>query len=72
MLALVRGEPAADGTDAVRFGCALDSPEEARAIRERLRAAGVPELEWWDEPGHTSCKVLDPDGYVVERSHEPI
>ncbi|GIU90072.1 MAG: hypothetical protein KatS3mg010_1171 [Acidimicrobiia bacterium] len=71
MFALIRGEPVADGTDAVHFGCALDSPEEVRAIRERLRAAGVPEFEWWDEPGHRSCKVLDPDGYVVELSYDP-
>lgn len=71
MFALIAGEPAADGTDRVHFGCALASPDEARAIRRRLHDAGVPEHEWWDEDGSVSVKVRDPDGYVVELAYDP-
>ncbi len=66
MLALIRGEPPAGGTDVVHFGCVLPTRAEARELRERLRLADVPEIEWEDEELYTGVKVKDPDGYVVE------
>jgi hypothetical protein len=36
------------------------------ALRQRLQGEGIKEVEWWEEPGFTSLKVADPDGYVVE------
>jgi len=44
----------------------LPDGEAVRAKRQELRAAGVPETEWWDEEGYVSMKVRDPDGYGVE------
>ena len=70
MLALIREEPVpADVIDRVHFGCSLPQREDVPATRERLRAAGVPEVEWCDEPNYVSVKVADPDGYVVELSY---
>ena len=71
MLGLIRGEPlpgAVAGT--VHFGCRLPSREEARAVRERLREAGVREVEWEDIDDYTGVKVADPDGYIVELSFD--
>jgi catechol 2,3-dioxygenase-like lactoylglutathione lyase family enzyme len=71
MLALIRGEPVpADVVGRVHLGCALPDPDAARRLRERLRAAGVRELEWEEEAGYTGVKIADPDGYVVELFHE--
>jgi catechol 2,3-dioxygenase-like lactoylglutathione lyase family enzyme len=71
MLALIQGEPLPPGhAGTVHFGCALATPALARATRERLRAAGVVELEWDDEDRYTGVKVADPDGYVVELSYD--
>jgi hypothetical protein len=47
------------------------TPEEVRALRDRLAAQGVGIVEQWDEPGYVSVKCLDPDGYVVEAAWEP-
>ena len=55
----------------LHFGAGLASPEEVRAFRDRLTAAGVEIVDWWDEPDYVSVKCRDPDGYVVEISWEP-
>jgi catechol 2,3-dioxygenase-like lactoylglutathione lyase family enzyme len=71
MFALIQGEPLpTDHADAVHFGCALGSRDEARDLRDRLRQAGVTELEWEDEGDYTGVKVQDPDGYVVELAYD--
>jgi catechol 2,3-dioxygenase-like lactoylglutathione lyase family enzyme len=71
MFALIKGNPpAANAVGAVHFGCALGTREEARAVRQRLRGAGVTELEWEDEGDYTGVKVHDPDGYVVELAYD--
>jgi hypothetical protein len=71
MLALIRGEPLPGSvTDSVHFGCALSSPDSARAERERLRSVGARELEWEDEDDYVGVKITDPDGYVVEISYD--
>jgi catechol 2,3-dioxygenase-like lactoylglutathione lyase family enzyme len=54
----------------LHFGIDLDSPEEVRAFRDRLRAGGVPIVEEWDETEYVSVKCRDPDGYVVEAAWE--
>jgi catechol 2,3-dioxygenase-like lactoylglutathione lyase family enzyme len=53
------------------FGVHLDNPDEVRAFRDRLRDAGVPIVEEWEEPEYVSVKCRDPDGYVVEAAWEP-
>ena len=55
----------------LHFGIGLDAPEDVRTFRDRLRADGVPIVEWYDEPTYVSLKCRDPDGYVVEVSWEP-
>jgi len=74
MLALIEGDPLPnDVVGRVHFGCALASPGAARALRERLRDAGVREVEWEDaevEESYVGLKVADPDGYVVELSYD--
>jgi catechol 2,3-dioxygenase-like lactoylglutathione lyase family enzyme len=71
MLALIRADPLPpDVIGRVHFGCSLASPADVVATRERLRDAGIPEVEWCDEPGYVSVKVADPDGYVIELSYE--
>lgn len=55
----------------LHFGRGVDSPEEVRAMRDRLRSDGVTVAEWWEEPEYVSVKFLDPDGYVVEIAWEP-
>ena len=64
---LFRGEPPSDMGD-FHIGVGLDDAGAVLAARERFRAQGIVEHEWCDEPGYTSVKVLDPDGYVVEVS----
>lgn len=51
---------------AIHFGFRLADADAVRAARTRLAAAGVPMVEWTDDPDGTSGKLLDPDGYVVE------
>jgi len=71
MLALIEGEPLpGDHAAAVHFGVTLEQPEEVHRVRDKLRQAGVPELEWEDADGYTGLKVQDPDGYVVEISYD--
>jgi catechol 2,3-dioxygenase-like lactoylglutathione lyase family enzyme len=48
------------------FGFRVDTGDEVRAARERLREAGVPETEWQDSHGFVRVQVADPDGYRVE------
>jgi catechol 2,3-dioxygenase-like lactoylglutathione lyase family enzyme len=47
------------------------SPDEVRALRDRLAADGVEIVESVDEPDYVSVKCRDPDGYVVQFSWEP-
>jgi catechol 2,3-dioxygenase-like lactoylglutathione lyase family enzyme len=72
MLALIRGELPSASVDSVHFGCPLRGREEAREVRERLRAAGVPEVEWEDADDYTGIKIADPDGYIVELSFDRV
>lgn len=51
---------------AVHFGFRLPDAEAVEARRREFSLRGLREVEWWEEPGLTSLKVLDPDGYVVE------
>ena len=62
---LIRGEPPV-GLGEVHFGVALPHEKAVRTRRAELAAMGVPEVDWWVEPGFVSLKVADPDGYVVE------
>jgi catechol 2,3-dioxygenase-like lactoylglutathione lyase family enzyme len=48
------------------FGMSVSSPDEVRALHERLVAGGVAIVEEWEEPQYVSVKCRDPDGYVVE------
>lgn len=50
----------------VHFGFRLSDAEAVEARRRDFAARGIPEVEWWEEPGLTSLKVRDPDGYVIE------
>lgn len=66
LLALWEGPvPAAALPHTNHFGFQLAAPDEVRAARERLRAAGVPETEYQDD-GMVRVQVADPDGYRVE------
>ena len=62
---LFKGQPPADHGE-FHVGVSLPDSDAVRARREELRSLGVPEIEWWDEPGYVSVKVRDPDGYIVE------
>ena len=55
----------------LHFGVDLASPDDVRALRDRLAADGVPIVEEWDEPDYVSVKCRDPDGYVVQAAWEP-
>jgi catechol 2,3-dioxygenase-like lactoylglutathione lyase family enzyme len=55
----------------LHFGVHVETPEQVRAFRDRLRADGVPIVEEWEEPEYVSVKCQDPDGYVVEAAWEP-
>lgn len=55
----------------LHFGVHMPSAEAVRDLRDRLRAAGVPIAEEWEEPEYVSVKCRDPDGYVVEAAWEP-
>ncbi|MCU1428929.1 MAG: Glyoxalase/bleomycin resistance protein/dioxygenase [Actinomycetia bacterium] len=71
MLALIEGEPLPrDVAGRVHFGFALNSPDEARAVRRRLIDAKATEVEWFDEARYVGTKIEDPDGYVVECSYD--
>jgi len=67
MVALIEGDPLpSDVVDRIHFGCRLSDADSVSQLRARLGAADVPEVEWVEEPGYSSVKVRDPDGYVVE------
>jgi catechol 2,3-dioxygenase-like lactoylglutathione lyase family enzyme len=67
LLALSVGEPAAGALPRTNhFGFQVETGDEVRAARERLRDAGVPETEWQDSHGFVRVQVADPDGYRVE------
>jgi catechol 2,3-dioxygenase-like lactoylglutathione lyase family enzyme len=69
MFALIEGEPLPEKMqDRVHFGCDLVDADAVHQIRDRLRLAGIEEVEWVEEDGYTSLKVRDLDGYVVELS----
>lgn len=55
----------------LHFGVALESPQDVRALRDRLARDGVEIVEEWEESAYVSVKCVDPDGYVVEASWEP-
>ena len=55
------------GGGARPIGCQLPDADCVSQLRERLRAAGVPEVDWVEEEeGYSSVKVREPDGYVIE------
>ena len=62
---LFEGEPSG-GHGEFHVGVGLPDGDAVRVKRQELRAAGIPEIEWWDEDGYVSVKVRDPDGYAVE------
>jgi catechol 2,3-dioxygenase-like lactoylglutathione lyase family enzyme len=66
LLALRTGNPSPDSSGTNHFGFQVDSADEVREARERLRAAGVPETEWQDDGVFVRVQVADPDGYRVE------
>jgi len=65
MFSLIRGDPP-ERLGEVHFGVALADEEAVGSRRAELAALGIPEVDWWVEPGFVSLKVADPDGYVVE------
>jgi catechol 2,3-dioxygenase-like lactoylglutathione lyase family enzyme len=62
---LFEAEPPGDVGD-FHLGLSLPDGAAVRALRGELQRQGIPEVEWWDEPGYVSVKVRDPDGYIVE------
>jgi catechol 2,3-dioxygenase-like lactoylglutathione lyase family enzyme len=62
---LIRGDPP-EHLGEVHFGVALPDEEAVGSRRAEFAALGIPEVDWWVEPGFVSLKVADPDGYVVE------
>jgi catechol 2,3-dioxygenase-like lactoylglutathione lyase family enzyme len=66
LLALSAGTPPQHLPANNHFGFQLEAPDEVRAARERLRAAGIPETEWQDDGVFVRVQVADPDGYRVE------
>jgi catechol 2,3-dioxygenase-like lactoylglutathione lyase family enzyme len=65
LLALREGVVPQDLPRANHFGFSA-RPDEVRAARSRLQAAGVTETEWQDDPDFVRVQVLDPDDYRVE------
>ena len=62
---LIRDDPP-EHLGEVHFGVALPDGEAVGTRRAELAVMGIPEVDWWVEPGFVSLKVADPDGYVVE------
>jgi catechol 2,3-dioxygenase-like lactoylglutathione lyase family enzyme len=62
---LFDGQPCTSVGD-FHVGVGLPDADTVRHERERFMSIGLDIHEWCDEPGYTSVKVLDPDGYVVE------
>jgi catechol 2,3-dioxygenase-like lactoylglutathione lyase family enzyme len=65
VLTLFEGEPPTDVGE-FHVGVSVPDAQAVRALRAALRVIDTPEVEWSDEPGYTSVKVRDPDGYFVE------
>jgi catechol 2,3-dioxygenase-like lactoylglutathione lyase family enzyme len=67
LLALSEGDVPVALPRTNHFGVRVASAEEVRAARKRMRAAGLTETEWQDDPGFVvRVQVADPDGYRVE------
>jgi catechol 2,3-dioxygenase-like lactoylglutathione lyase family enzyme len=67
ILALSEGDsPAARLPRTSHFGFQVDDADEVLRRRSALRAAGVPETEWQDDPGMVRLQVADPDGHRVD------
>ena len=62
----------APADDFLHFGYICSDPQEVRAVRERLLAAGETLVEDEDSESFVSIKVLDPDGYRVEVGWEDL
>jgi catechol 2,3-dioxygenase-like lactoylglutathione lyase family enzyme len=50
----------------LHFGFSCEDPAQVRALHDRMRADGIPIVEFDEEPALVSFKCLDPDGYPVE------
>jgi catechol 2,3-dioxygenase-like lactoylglutathione lyase family enzyme len=70
-LALHAGEHEGELPPFLHFGFRCQGPEDVRDLLARLRADGVPVVEYDEEPELVSVKCLDPDGYPVETYWEP-
>jgi catechol 2,3-dioxygenase-like lactoylglutathione lyase family enzyme len=70
-LALHPGE-GAPADDFLHFGYICSGPEQVRAFRARLLAAGETLVEDEDSESFVSIKVLDPDGYRIEVGWEDL
>jgi catechol 2,3-dioxygenase-like lactoylglutathione lyase family enzyme len=66
LLALREGPVPHDLPRSNHFGFQLARADDVRRARERMRAAGVKETEWQDDPDFVRVQVADPDGYGVE------
>jgi hypothetical protein len=62
---LFRGQPPADVGE-FHLGVALPDGRAVQGARRQFRSIGLVKHSWCEEPGLTSVKVVDPDGYVVE------
>jgi catechol 2,3-dioxygenase-like lactoylglutathione lyase family enzyme len=70
-LALHPGD-GAPADEFLHFGYTCPDPEQVRAFRERLLAAGEILVEDEDSESFVSIKVLDPDGYRIEVAWEDL
>jgi len=70
-LALHQTAEAAPSSTFFHFGFAMPDADAVRALGTRLERDGVPIVERYDEPEHTSFKCLDPDGWRIEVYWEP-
>jgi len=66
VLALSEGAPPTPLPRTNHFGFQLKTEDEVRAVRRRLREAGVEETEWQGQGDTVRVQVADPDGYRVE------
>jgi catechol 2,3-dioxygenase-like lactoylglutathione lyase family enzyme len=71
-LALGPGGRAPELPDFLHFGFETADADEARQMLARLEADGVEIVEREDGPTYVGFKCLDPDGYTVEVSWEPV
>jgi catechol 2,3-dioxygenase-like lactoylglutathione lyase family enzyme len=69
-LVLMKGQHPPNPGAFHHFGFRVSSPDEVRAHRQRLVAAGVSIIEDIEEPDLVSFKCTDPDGYTVEVAWE--